>query len=173
MRAKLYHHDFSSDPSIRVKVGPGVNESCYNGKYVRWGDYTGICRHYGSTTPTVWIAGSVGSDLLNIWWTYLAELKAVATSGEDQSVKSELVLFPNPAGERMKIQFELREAGPLQFSVFNSSGQLISTIFESAVAQGMQEFSFSTGSLAPGSYFLKIIRNNHEIIHTAGFVVGR
>ncbi|MBK9270728.1 MAG: T9SS type A sorting domain-containing protein [Saprospiraceae bacterium] len=171
MRAKLYHHDFSSDNSIRVKVGPGPNKDCDNGDYVRWGDYSGIARHYGLSAPTVWIAGSVGNDIKYSWWTYIAEIKAVATATHDPLTSHEVVLSPNPAFDKVKVEFELKQATPLIFAIYNSTGQLVSRIFESDVAQGNNVFSFSTGQLVAGNYFLKILNNQNEILKTEPFVV--
>lgn len=172
MRAKLYHHDFSSDPSMRIHVGPGVNTDCYNGKYVRWGDYTGVCWHYGKSSPTVWVAGSVASSSSNIWWTYIAELNSMATATEDVKHQSKLSLYPNPAQDRIVVHFEVSEAAALTFAIFNTSGQLISNIFKSTAMQGSNEFSFSTGSLRPGIYFMKIINDRNEIVKTERFVVS-
>ena len=62
MRAKLFFDNFTSDASIRVKVGTGTQENCYNStkNYARWGDYSGTARRYNASVPTVWVAGSVG-----------------------------------------------------------------------------------------------------------------
>lgn len=171
MRAKLFHHDFSSDPSIRVKVGPGPQKECYNGEYARWGDYTGIARHYAGNTPSVWIAGSIGNDISYSWWTFIAELYAVSTGTNDiQSIQSGQV-YPNPAQNRVFFDIYAERFQKVRFFLYNESGELQKLLMENCLTEGHNKFSIETNLLTPGTYFLQIINDHNEKIKSEKFIV--
>ncbi len=175
LRAKLFHHDFSSSASVRIKVGPGAHESCFNAtnKYARWGDYSGIAMVYNSGVPRVWIAGSVGNDISGSWWTYIAELYAINTHTRNPSLTIESNLFPNPVQDRLTYDIKVDKSIGSRFILKDVNGKIISTIYEGTLLPGENRFSFSTSTLSNGIYFLNIESNKNEIIKTEKILLHR
>lgn len=173
MRAKIFHSDFSSDPSILIKQGPGPQTNCYNStkESARWGDYSGIARHYSGSSPKLWVAGSVGNNTNGKWWTYIAEINSEVNSVSDQKEINSINSFPNPAIDRINFTIEFNTNKMVQFNILDDRGQLISEAFKGALHQGSNNFSITTQDLTAGSYLLQIITENNEIIKTEKFVV--
>lgn len=64
-------------------------------------------------------------------------------------------LFPNPATDKLNIEFASNAAGTTTFSVYNLNGQqMIRTL--SQVSEGMNLYSISTADLSSGVYILEI-----------------
>jgi len=175
MRAKLYFHDFSSDPSIRIKVGLGPVTSCYSDsrKAARWGDYSGIARHYGKTNPTVWIAGSVGSSSSGIWWTYISELYSSPTATENLQESGKIMVQPNPADDRISLHITVHERTDAVFNLSSGNGEFIGKLYDGILFPGENTFSFSTQQLNNGIYFLNVQAKTHEVIKPYKVVVQR
>jgi hypothetical protein len=175
IRAKLFFDDFSSATSIRVKVGPGPHTSCYSSSkdYARWGDYSGIARHYSALNPTVWIAGSVGNNIKGNWWTYLAQLYTFPSSIKNQSLKSTLDISPNPAEDRFKVSITTDKRFQAKFLLKDLSGKLISQLYDGVLIPGENSFSFNTTPLSNGIYFLLIESNQYGILQTEKISIHR
>ncbi|MBK9722539.1 MAG: T9SS type A sorting domain-containing protein [Saprospiraceae bacterium] len=175
IRAKLFYNDFSSATSIRVKVGPGPQENCYNStkNYARWGDYTGTARQYNASVPTVWVAGSVGNNINGKWWTYIAELYSSPTATIEKKLTQEIVLFPNPVEDRLHLEIQVKQQLKVYFILKDEQGKTISKMYEGILMTGENKFSFSTSALSNGIYFLSIETEKHEIIKTEKVLVNR
>ncbi|HMW38546.1 MAG: T9SS type A sorting domain-containing protein [Saprospiraceae bacterium] len=175
MRAKLYHSDFSSDPSIQIKQGPGPQTSCYNSSkgYARWGDYSGAARMYNSTVPTCWVAGSVGNDINGRWWTYIAELISTPNAVLNLSKDNSTEIYPNPLNDRMTFEIQSSDRMVCYFNILTSDGKKVSELFYGSLHPGINNFSFSTSYLQPGQYFLQVVNNNQQIIKNEKFIVAK
>lgn len=174
MRAKLFFDDFSSSGSIRVKVGPGPHTSCYNATRdaARWGDYSGIARHYSATAPTVWVAGSVGNNTNGKWWTYIAELYSSPTTTTLETKAKEIKLFPNPVEERLQVNVEVLKPFKVRFILKDVNGKIISKMYEGVLLSGENKFSFNASQLPNGLYFLNIESDKNELIKTEKIIVN-
>ena len=64
-----------------------------------------------------------------------------------------LSVSPNPFTGLISISFELPKRSMVQLEVYNSSGQLISTLVNEIRQQGAHEVSFEGAQLPPGVYF--------------------
>ena len=64
-------------------------------------------------------------------------------------------LFPNPATDKLNIEFISRNSGATTFNVYNLNGQRMMRFTEEA-AEGMNLFSINTASLSSGVYILEI-----------------
>lgn len=158
IRAKHYYDDFDSDPSLRVKVGPGPHTKCYSSSRnaARWGDYTGSARHYGKTNPTIWIAGSVGNNTSGSWWTFIAELYSSPTGTVQEDKQNQMILYPNPADHRIVVDLTVTNQTKVQFELYNELGKLVSSMYNGTLFPGENKFSFNTSTLQNGVYFLKL-----------------
>lgn len=177
MRAKVFNHDFTTENSGYIYSSNGaVKSDCYNADkdYCRWGDYSGIAVKYNESTPTVWVAGSVVSQGVNSWWTYIAELTAVGNSTSTNQIHiAEMKAFPNPAVNYISVQIESNKKIPAHFSIINAKGKLISKLYSGALNQGENRFTFDTSSLQPGTYFLIISKDSNEIIKTEKIIIHK
>lgn len=173
IRAKHYYDDFDSDPSIRVKVGPGPHTKCYSSSRnsARWGDYTGSARHYGKTNPTIWIAGSVGNNTSGSWWTYIAELYSSPTATEQEKLEKAATIFPNPADQRVSIELPVNNQTPVFFELHDDQGILISSMYQGILFPGDNKFSFNTSTLQNGIYYLTLKSINKQKYYVHKIVI--
>ncbi|MEM4261072.1 MAG: T9SS type A sorting domain-containing protein, partial [Candidatus Woesearchaeota archaeon] len=91
----------------------------------------------------------------------LCELRSTITSVKE--VKSEdylqnALVFPNPLriGQEGRFALKISNEGNFDISIYNILGNRISNIYSGTLSSGLFEFSFSTSSLAQGSYFINI-----------------
>lgn len=73
----------------------------------------------------------------------------------DNSV-SDIVCFPNPAHDYMRILFNQKIAGETKVEIFDLLGRKISTPFEGILNQDTQELEIYTGDLSPQTYLVKV-----------------
>lgn len=65
-------------------------------------------------------------------------------------------VYPNPVSANSKINFELIEDGLSKLLLYNSSGNLISTIFEADIKSGVYSAILPADLVESGSYFLQL-----------------
>lgn len=118
-----------------------------------WRHETVVLTPYKSSNMIVKFKGT--SNYGNYCW--LDNLKLTPTLSvsnviADQSVR----LFPNPAKDAAVLSFELRRAGKVQVSVVDAIGRVVAVIADREMTQGAQDVTIATGSLAAGTYTVKI-----------------
>ena len=77
----------------------------------------------------------------------------------DNIVVDELNLFPTPVQNDMFIDFTIGERNDLVFEVFNTNGQVVSTLANQAFAAGSHRLQFDASELSAGVYFVSIASN--------------
>ncbi|MFZ4707402.1 MAG: right-handed parallel beta-helix repeat-containing protein [Bacteroidales bacterium] len=65
-------------------------------------------------------------------------------------------IFPNPANERLTIEFTLKSVAEADISLFDAFGKEVRVYPEISFINGLNTFSFETASLHPGLYNLKL-----------------
>ena len=171
MRAKLYFNDFTSASSIRVHTY-GPNQTCATNGVSRWGDYSGIAKVYNSSTPTVWIAGSLGSTVSYKWVSYIAELYSSPDATSSPQIKVNTSINPLPVTNRLNYTIELSKKTTAIFTLIDENGHTISKIFEGTLLPGENKFSFSTNELTNGTYYLRITSTKNELIKTEKILIA-
>ena len=63
---------------------------------------------------------------------------------------------PNPFSDATTINFELPDAGHVQLSVWDLSGQPIRVLVDADLAAGLHETQFVAGDLSAGTYFIRL-----------------
>jgi hypothetical protein len=63
---------------------------------------------------------------------------------------------PNPVDQEAVITFRIPAPGPVRLMVYNQVGQLVGTIAEETLPEGVHERIWQPGSLAPGTYFIQL-----------------
>ena len=97
-------------------------------------------------------AATTGDGTSSTWQDFGFDVLGEVTSGSPAIVaQNELVLFPNPANDKIYFTFAGKHQNPLQFSVYNSKGQ--------AVLKGTSEqktTGINISTLAPACYWLEV-----------------
>ena len=81
------------------------------------------------------------------------------TGVNDTYLSNTLQVFPNPAHSYTAINFDVLERGYLNASIYNLSGQLVTTLMDEVVLPGYQELRWNFGDnaqVSAGFYYLKI-----------------
>ncbi len=79
------------------------------------------------------------------------------------------VIYPNPASDMINIAFSLAEEEYLSIEIYNALGVKVAKIAEGYMPTGNKEFSYSTNTLAPGVYFVRI--GNSRNYNSYGFSI--
>jgi hypothetical protein len=64
--------------------------------------------------------------------------------------------FPNPFRESTSIHYELSEAGQVELSVWDLSGQPVATLVDAGHRAGSYEVAFTAPALSAGTYFVRL-----------------
>ncbi len=151
-------HDFNWSSSTYVK---GLWEvECFANKDVqRWGDYSGICRNYSKSSPSVMVAGAHG-NFDGEWVSHAAEVHdsgPVAT--KEPHLNANTSAWPNPGHKRISITFQAPETSIVRVLCISEDGKNIQELMTATAQQGDNSFSMNTEGLATGSYILSIVQN--------------
>lgn len=145
---------------------------CFQGEQVqRWGDYTGCCRNFNSSIPSVYVNGMFG-NANGGWDTRIAEVHS-GGSVAVQDVKSNISninVYPNPGRERFNVTFTSPETMSVIVELVDLSGRVVYSLFQGVARQGANQFSFQPASLASGTYFVRI-KNDHKILSNEKLVL--
>lgn len=97
-----------------------------------------------------------------------------SSDGEIETIEVEaepvLKLFPNPANNKLNVEFMSSTGGAATFNVYNLSGQLVLTTVSEA-AEGFNTHSLNTSALSNGVYVLEI--NNGGETQRQKFSIGK
>ena len=73
--------------------------------------------------------------------------------------------YPNPAINKVAIEFELEAAADIQAALYSAEGKLLKVLYQDFTKKGKNIFSFSTEALAQGIYFITVSSNNQPLAH--------
>ncbi len=159
---------------VNVKAGDASVTNCFNSDNTaqRCGDYSGIARHWNTSTPSAWVMGSYGASS-NYWHGWNAEVEDIGTGVKDvESAKNDFKLFPNPVIENFKTEFTMPSTDHVLVTVLDMQGKSVKQLFSGYAASGKNSFSFSKGNLANGVYEISITDSENKIIKNEQFVVA-
>lgn len=147
-----------------------------SGSEDRWGDYSGIQRHY-SKTCEVWISGMYGKPGANGCWIsnvnvgdtcaitpYFVSVEESSKSG----IKTHL--YPNPSNEWVTLDFNMEVGAYIQIELYTINGQMIDILYQDKVRQGANRMTFRVNELPNGIYLVKI-KNNQTYLHSDKIIV--
>ena len=121
----------------------------------RWGDYMGSQADWNAL-GSVWVNGIFGRKDKD-YGNYMAKLvspnpNTVATVPTGQETAA---LYPNPAFQYIRLDFELDREEDLTFVIFDIQGRRVDQILEKRCKKGSNKIQFNIASLSHGVYFLK------------------
>jgi Secretion system C-terminal sorting domain len=99
------------------------------------------------TTNTDVTSGSVSQGVQQPY-----EISVITSLEEAKDISLEIVVYPNPATDFIRLKIENYEAEDLSYQLYNSNG----TPVKNDIIQG-RETTISMQNLLPATYFLKII----------------
>ena len=71
--------------------------------------------------------------------------------------------FPNPAKEKIVLNYEIEESGPVRIQILNAQGKLLDSTENAVVQSGKKQFEVSLTSLPTGNYFYLITTDQGSI----------
>ena len=96
--------------------------------------------------------------------TFAAPNQGVSTGIEDEANQSHIPVqftllqnYPNPFNPSTTIGFNLPSASRASLKIYNSAGQLITTLVDQQLAQGNYEFQWRAENLASGIYYYSVV----------------
>ncbi len=167
IRGKVFDNNFEYQSSRVIYAGKASVTKCYSNRrgFIRWGDYTGIAFKYDAEIPTVWVAGSIGRVGYDGWHTYMAELTATGYPIATKDLTdTKISISPNPGTDRIYIYVESNIRQGARFYLIDQMGNQISMIMSNVLYQGVNTFSFDVGTLPAGSYFIRIVNDQNQIV---------
>jgi hypothetical protein len=84
------------------------------------------------------------------------QFKIVGVGIESPGMNNVLSVYPNPFSGKTTISFWLPDQENVNFSVFNSTGQLVRSEEKGLLPAGKHEFVLESNGLAPGLYLLEL-----------------
>ena len=87
----------------------------------------------------------------------------VGIDDEPLTHDEDILIYPNPASDRVNVQLEVQDAAIYQLEIYNLSGTRIHQSSSARLTAGKRVLSAELGDLPEGTYFIRIIRNGqHE-----------
>ncbi len=151
---------------IILKEGTSHVSIFPSGGTTRWGDYTGACRDFSASTPTVWGYGMYGSGSSSSWKNYVSNM-VTNQSVDDVELTSKdnetIEIYPNPIYDVWNMKFETEHRGIFSANVYSLDGRLIKNLYATELNSGKHSFAFNKGALNPGSYIVTLSFNGKDI----------
>jgi hypothetical protein len=99
-------------------------------------------------------------------------LKAAPTAtNQIQPENIELKIYPNPAKEKLNIDFVLRGNNSADIEIFNANGQRISTVTNQNFVIGRNHVETNISGLTAGVYWVSVRTNS--FVETKKFIVNK
>jgi hypothetical protein len=156
-------------PMVKVKEGDS-SIKVLQGKQQRWGDYTGTQVDW-NTPGTVWIEGIYGRHDKR-YGNWMAKLNSPLLSVKNQTPGNQApaTMYPNPALQYIFVNFELNNAGNVDFYILGADGRVADKVTTSPCKTGRNTIRFNIASLPAGSYYLKGENAKDGQVFTSRFV---
>ncbi|HRE42060.1 MAG TPA: YCF48-related protein [Ignavibacteria bacterium] len=109
------------------------------------------------------VVGEVGTGATNGFVVMTSSNGAVGISQNNSVVPSGFELnqnYPNPFNPTTKINFSIAIAGPVELSVYDINGKLVSNLVNAKLGVGNYTYDFDASNLASGTYIYKIVTND-------------
>jgi len=168
---RVVEYDNTMNQAGSVEVKPGEGYAYYTGDPERWGDYSGIYRHYSAGRPTCWMSGSYGGSN-NKWDTWIAQVFDNSNGiAPGSGQKPALNIYPNPVIDIFSLEFSLTEASPLTIKIIDASGKLVKNLFEGKGYSGKNILTFNKANLKPGIYFI-ILMSDETVLKNEKLIIA-
>ncbi|MBC7383247.1 MAG: T9SS type A sorting domain-containing protein [Bacteroidia bacterium] len=109
----------------------------------------------GGTNHSVYFTQNGGVNSINLTNAINSALTATGIS-EVKKVDLQVKIFPNPAIDKLSVNYILTQTSEVNFEIYNMLGSKVKTFGEGKHTFGKQESQLDFGALTNGIYFLKI-----------------
>ena len=79
--------------------------------------------------------------------------------------------FPNPSAQQATVRYEVPQAATVEIAVYDVLGRRVETVVNGQVPAGREQRTLQTGTLAPGTYFVRMRLG--DTVHTERLTVVR
>ncbi len=150
---------------VDVKTG-GNYVDMLNGTE-RWGDYIGCQRNY-DVPGEVWVSSmfTKNSNRMHTWVAKLSEPnRQMSSTAEAPRQPATVEVSPNPTSERVRIKVDIPRKEALNIALYDIEGKLRKQFHQhTAKKVGELEFSFDMEPLTSGTYILKVVLGDKEVV---------
>lgn len=80
-----------------------------------------------------------------------------------KTTPDDLIIYPNPAKDKVTLAFENTAPGKLRVDIFNLSGMNVRSIDIGFRPEGKHEVIFNSASLTPGTYIVRVTDGNRSL----------
>ncbi len=167
----LFYDGAALSDMLVVKAGDSSLVRIPSDTVQRWGDYTGS-QPDPSRRGAVWVEGIYGRKdrFYGNWMARILTPSAAATiGGEARPEPVSMVAYPNPAYQYIRLRFTLERPGGYTFLIADAAGRAVGTLLERKCRAGLNEITFNTASLAPGTYLLRAVTADGAVIEAERF----
>jgi hypothetical protein len=97
-------------------------------------------------------------------WSDYWSFETYDPAGVDDGIPGyfNISVFPNPAADHATFEFELPEAGHVNIKIYNSLGEMVSTLLNDFKSAGEHNVDWDTESLESGVYIYSVISGEHS-----------
>ncbi len=156
-------------PIVAVKEGESYHH-VLNGTQ-RWGDYTGVQRHY-NVIGKAWVNGSyaTANHKINTWIADIGLMPPPSAVEVVSAPGGNGLLYPNPANEMLTVRFVSTKSGVCRFELMGAGNAYYRLLVEDRVRQGLHTFQFRIGALPAGTYLLRVVDEKDQLVWQEKFV---
>ncbi len=104
---------------------------------------------YHAATSTL-VAATYGRSMYSYQFDYEVSTEELTL------LQKTLQIYPNPASEKITIQFDKEHSAPHQIELFDVNGRLVKSIFKGRLQQENVELETDISALSSGTYFIKV-----------------
>ncbi len=123
----------------------------------------------GCHNVTLDVTNAAGEDVTTKTCYIDVMSTAVTESG---SPFSKFIVYPNPVSNgRLNIEFKFEHSTELDFVVIDERGNIVRDLLHRVMKGGLNNLSFNTDPLIPGSYFLIVHDKNNAILKSEKFII--
>lgn len=172
--AIYFDNDRQHSEPVTIKEGLDYISMIPNEDTERWGDYSGNQRKYNEP-GIVWCASSFGesNNDNDTWIGSLGRPDLFIDVQEPTAAADDLRVFPNPASDRVEVEYRISGKPWVRISLHDAEGRLVRDFQNDyPKGEGVFRFSFSTEPLPAGLYVLTISADG-ENIRTEKVIVAR
>jgi len=99
----------------------------------------------------------------------LLDPNATTTTAKPAPINRKVEAFPNPAGAMQNLEFEVLQAGKVKVEIIDGQGNMVKSVFDGNLEQGINKLQVTTGDLKGKSYFYRI--TDAKGTTTKGFII--
>jgi hypothetical protein len=167
----IFYDGSSYSDLLKLKAGTNSINISGIGHVQRWGDYSGAQTDWNDI-GYIWVNGIYGKTY-GVYGCYIANLKSPYLTTVPKNVNTSnanVMIYPNPAEEFIRLNFEIGENGVFDFTIYDIEGRVVDRVLRAACKEGKNLIQFNIASLSPGTYFLKVIQSDGSIVTTNRFI---